>query len=63
MWSSGDCAWIWYATCQSAIQPLLIAEVKDFGGLVTVRLLLGIAEAGIFPGCRSYTTLSGWRLN
>lgn len=63
MWSSGDCAWIWYATYQSAIQPLLIAKVKNFGGLVTVRLLLGIAEAGIFPGCRSSTILSGWRLN
>ncbi|KAL2047243.1 hypothetical protein N7G274_001262 [Stereocaulon virgatum] len=25
--------------------------VNDFRGLVTVRVLLGIAEAGIFPGC------------
>lgn len=27
--------------------------VHNFGGLVTVRFLLGIAEAGIFPGCTS----------
>lgn len=31
---------------------VLIAQVRGFGGLVTVRLLLGIAEAGIYPGCR-----------
>ena len=31
---------------------VLIAQVRGFGGLMTVRLLLGIAEAGIYPGCR-----------
>ncbi|KAL9005343.1 MAG: hypothetical protein Q9188_001884 [Gyalolechia gomerana] len=31
--------------------PTLTKGVRNFGGLVTVRFLLGIVEAGIFPGC------------
>lgn len=28
--------------------------VKGFGGLVTTRFLMGIAEAGVFPGCEFF---------
>lgn len=28
--------------------------VKSFEGLVTLRFLLGIAESGVFPGCKSF---------
>ena len=48
-----------YATCEFAVKPhLLTAKVRNYGGLVTVRFILGIAEAGIFPGCRWHTILS-----
>lgn len=31
--------------------------VQSFGGLIAVRVALGIAEAGLFPGVVLYLTL------
>ena len=42
---------------------LLTAKVKSFGGLVTVRFLLDVAEAGMFPGCGLCIILSCRRLD
>ncbi|KAI5927580.1 major facilitator superfamily domain-containing protein [Camillea tinctor] len=35
----------------------LMGIVRDFRGLLAARLFLGIAEAGLFPGCAYYLTM------
>ena len=41
-----------YYHCLPLAFNLLIVTVSNFGGLVAVRFILGIVEAGIFPGCK-----------
>lgn len=33
------------------------AFIQDFGGLIAIRLLLGLFEAGLFPGLVVYLTI------
>lgn len=43
----------WLAGCMIVFGVVSIAQgfVKNFGGLMTTRFFLGMAEAGMFPGC------------
>lgn len=53
LWGSNDVAGFWYVNLSSFINfSMLNLLVQGFGGLVTTRFLMGIAEAGVFPGCK-----------
>lgn len=50
--------WISSIVVVFGICCMCIGFVKNFGGLVATRWFLGMAEAGLFPGCQFY--LSCW---
>jgi MFS family permease len=37
---------------QAGISTIGMGLVTNFGGLVAMRILLGLSEAGLFPGAR-----------
>jgi len=51
---------VFMSACMFAFGLLVIIQglVKNFGGLIATRFLMGIAEAGVFPGC--FYLLSMW---
>lgn len=44
---------VWLSGCMFAFGLVTMCQgfVQNYGGLITTRFLLGIAEAGMFPGC------------
>ena len=38
-------------TCGSGVATTCQGVVKSYGGFVACRFLLGVFEAGVFPGC------------
>ncbi|GAB7361284.1 hypothetical protein MBLNU230_g1344t1 [Neophaeotheca triangularis] len=48
--------WIAFITVSWGIIATLTGVVQDYAGLIACRLLLGMAESGLFPGCAIYLT-------
>jgi MFS family permease len=50
---------IWIPSIMVAwgIMTVMLGVVKNFGGLLAVRCLLGLAEGGLFPGVTYYITM------
>ncbi|KAF2717675.1 MFS general substrate transporter [Polychaeton citri CBS 116435] len=48
--------WIAFITTSWGIIATLTGIVHNYGGLIACRLLLGLVEGGLFPGCAIYLT-------
>lgn len=48
--------WIAFITVSWGIIATLTGVVQNYGGLIACRLLLGLVEGGLFPGCTIYLT-------
>ncbi|EFX00856.1 major facilitator superfamily transporter [Grosmannia clavigera kw1407] len=49
--------WIAFITMTWGIIATLTGIVQSYGGLIACRLLLGVVEAGLFPGLNVYLTM------
>ncbi|KAL4861877.1 major facilitator superfamily domain-containing protein [Aspergillus spectabilis] len=54
----GPKIWLPIIVCAWGLITTLTCQVSSYGGFVAIRLLLGAAEAGLYPG--SYFILSMW---
>lgn len=48
--------WIAFITVSWGIIATLTGVVQNYAGLIVCRLLLGLVEGGLFPGCAIYLT-------
>ena len=46
---------VWLSGCRLASGTVIICQgfLQNYGGILTTMFFLGLAEAGIFPGCNS----------
>lgn len=49
--------WISFITTSWGIIATLTGVCQNYAGLIVCRLLLGLVEGGLFPGCTIYLTL------